>query len=155
MLNHLIWFLESAVDEDQGEQCQYSPGSSFYTRHHRPARTNQGGRRRMVETEYRTLSCLLRHRDAAASQLGSTFLSLDHNFPCDVRRQPGPKIIRADPANDNDGKNSECHHLVRGVAERSQNRSDDPLKTVRRHVPTHTAKLPSAPHCPKTWMGKH
>jgi hypothetical protein len=30
MLNHLIWFLESAVDEDKGEQCQYSPGSSFF-----------------------------------------------------------------------------------------------------------------------------
>jgi hypothetical protein len=30
MLNHLIWFLESAVDEDQDEQCHYSPGASFF-----------------------------------------------------------------------------------------------------------------------------
>jgi hypothetical protein len=30
MLNHLIWFLESAVDEYQDEQCHYSPGSSFF-----------------------------------------------------------------------------------------------------------------------------
>jgi hypothetical protein len=30
MLNHLIWFLESAVDEDQDEQCNYSPGVSFF-----------------------------------------------------------------------------------------------------------------------------
>jgi hypothetical protein len=30
MLNHLIWFLESAVGEDQDEQSHYSPGSSFF-----------------------------------------------------------------------------------------------------------------------------
>jgi hypothetical protein len=30
MFNHLIWFLESAVDEDQDEQCHYSPGSSCF-----------------------------------------------------------------------------------------------------------------------------
>jgi hypothetical protein len=30
MLNHLIWFLESAVDEDQDEQCHYSSGASFF-----------------------------------------------------------------------------------------------------------------------------
>jgi hypothetical protein len=28
MLSHLIWFLESAVDEDQDEQCHYSPIAS-------------------------------------------------------------------------------------------------------------------------------
>jgi hypothetical protein len=30
MLNHLIWFLELAVDEDQDEQCHYSSGWSFF-----------------------------------------------------------------------------------------------------------------------------
>jgi hypothetical protein len=30
MLNHWIWFLESAVDEDQDEKCHYSPGASFF-----------------------------------------------------------------------------------------------------------------------------
>jgi hypothetical protein len=30
MFNHLIWFLESAVDEDQDKQCHYSPGASFF-----------------------------------------------------------------------------------------------------------------------------
>jgi hypothetical protein len=30
MLNHLIWFLELAIDEDQDEQCYYSPGASFF-----------------------------------------------------------------------------------------------------------------------------
>jgi hypothetical protein len=29
MLNHLVCFLESAVDKDKDEQCHYSPGSSF------------------------------------------------------------------------------------------------------------------------------
>jgi hypothetical protein len=29
MINHLIWFMESAVDEDQDEQCHYSPGCTF------------------------------------------------------------------------------------------------------------------------------
>jgi hypothetical protein len=30
MLNRLIWFLELAVDDDQDEQCHYSPGSSCF-----------------------------------------------------------------------------------------------------------------------------
>jgi hypothetical protein len=30
MRNHLIWFLESAVDKDEDKQCHYSPGASFF-----------------------------------------------------------------------------------------------------------------------------
>jgi hypothetical protein len=30
VINHLIRFLESAVDEDQDEQCNYSSGASFF-----------------------------------------------------------------------------------------------------------------------------
>jgi hypothetical protein len=32
MLNHLICFMESAVNEDQDKQCHYSPVSSFFIR---------------------------------------------------------------------------------------------------------------------------
>jgi hypothetical protein len=30
MLNHLVWFLESAVDEDHDKQCHYRRGSSLF-----------------------------------------------------------------------------------------------------------------------------
>jgi hypothetical protein len=30
MLNHLIWFLKLAIDEDQDEQYHYCPGASFF-----------------------------------------------------------------------------------------------------------------------------
>jgi hypothetical protein len=29
MINHLIWFLESSVEEDQDEHCHYSPEHPF------------------------------------------------------------------------------------------------------------------------------
>jgi hypothetical protein len=31
MPNHLVWFLELSVDEDQDEQCHCTPGSSLFT----------------------------------------------------------------------------------------------------------------------------
>jgi hypothetical protein len=31
MINHLVWFLESAVDEDQEEQCHYTPRLYLFT----------------------------------------------------------------------------------------------------------------------------
>jgi hypothetical protein len=80
---------------------------------------------------------------------------LNDNGPSNVRRQPGPKRVCADLANDNDGKISERHHPVRGVADRSKHRSDNPLKTGRLHSPTRTAKLTSTPHRPKTWTGEY
>jgi hypothetical protein len=115
MLNHLIWFLESAVDEDQDEQCHYSPGSSFLIQ---CIITLQEQTTVVVDARWgqsKEHCRAFRHRDAAASRLGSTFLSLDHNGPCDVRRQPGPQILCADMANDNDVKCSERHDIVRGV----------------------------------------
>jgi hypothetical protein len=30
LINHLVWFLESAVEEDQDKQCHYSPGASIF-----------------------------------------------------------------------------------------------------------------------------
>jgi hypothetical protein len=30
ILNYLVWFFESAVDEEQDPHCHYAPGSSFF-----------------------------------------------------------------------------------------------------------------------------
>jgi hypothetical protein len=155
MLNHLIWFLESRSTRTKTNNATIFQARTFYTRIHRPARKNHGGRRHVMGTYHIILPRLLCHRDAAASRLRSTFLTLDNNGPHDFRRQPGPKIVCADLADNNDGKISERHHPVCEVTERSKNRSDDPLKTGRQHSPTHTDKLPSASHRPKTWTGKY